>query len=39
MKTKKALLLVEPTKKAFDRFAAVLKNPLQAKYKDCTILT
>jgi len=39
MKTKKALLLVEPTKKAFDRFAAVLKNPSLAKYKDCTILS
>jgi predicted transcriptional regulator len=39
MKNKRALLVVETTSKAFDRFAEVLKNPAQSKYKDCIILS
>jgi len=39
MKTNKAILVVEPTKKAFDRFASVLKKPSKAKYKGYTVLS
>jgi predicted transcriptional regulator len=40
MKTKKALLIVEPTRKAFDRFAEALKNPSKSShYKGYVILS
>ena len=39
MKNKKALLIVEPTAKAFDRFKEVFKNPSKSKYKGYTILS
>jgi predicted transcriptional regulator len=39
MKTKKALLIVEPTAKAFSRLAEVLKSPSTTKYKGYTILS
>ena len=39
MKAKKALLIVEPTKDALDRFAAVLKNPTKSNYKGYVILS
>ncbi len=39
MKTKKALLIVESTSKAFDRFAEVLKSPSKSKYKGYIVLS
>lgn len=39
MKNKRALLIVEPTSKAFERFKDVLNAPSKAKYKDCIILS
>lgn len=39
MKSKRALLIVEPTAKAFDRLAEVLKNPAKSKYKGCIVLS
>lgn len=39
MKTKKAMLVVESTAKAFQRFAHVLKKPSKSKYKGVTILS
>lgn len=39
MKNKRALLIVEPTTRAFDRFASVLKNPAKSKYKGCIVLS
>jgi predicted transcriptional regulator len=36
---KRALLIVEPTSKAFERFADVLKHPSKSSYKDCTVLS
>ncbi|OFZ81949.1 MAG: hypothetical protein A2583_09175 [Bdellovibrionales bacterium RIFOXYD1_FULL_53_11] len=39
MKINKALLIVEPTKNAFDRFTDVLKNPSKSTYKGCMILS
>ncbi|OFZ46212.1 MAG: hypothetical protein A2381_11370 [Bdellovibrionales bacterium RIFOXYB1_FULL_37_110] len=39
MKMNKALLIVEPTKDAFARFASVLKHPNRAKYKGYTIIS
>ncbi len=39
MKMSKALLIVEPTKTALDRFAAVLKRPSKTKYKGYTIIS
>jgi predicted transcriptional regulator len=39
MKNKKAVLVVEPTAKAFDRFKEVLKNSPKSKYKGYMILS
>ena len=39
MKMNKALLVVEPTKEAFARFASVLKRPSKTKYKGYTIIS
>lgn len=39
MKSKKALLIVEPTKMAFDRFSEVMKNPTKSKFKGYVILS
>lgn len=39
MKTKKAVLIVESTKDAFDRFAAVLKNPSKGTHKGYVVLS
>ena len=39
MKMSKALLVVEPTKNAFDRFASILKRPNKTKYKGHTVLS
>ena len=39
MKAKKALLIVEPTKKAFDRFAVVLKHPSKSQPKGYVVLS
>ena len=39
MKTKKALLIVEPTKEAFERFKTAVKNPAKMKYHGYTILS
>lgn len=39
MKMNKALLVVEPTKEAFARFASVLKHPSKTKYKSHTIIS
>jgi len=39
MKSKKALLVVESTKSAFDRFSSVLKNPSKPQYKGYVILS
>ena len=39
MKNKRALLVVESTSNAFERFEKVLKAPTKAKYKDCIVLS
>jgi len=39
MKMSKALLVVEPTKNAFNRFASILKRPSKTKYKGYTVLS
>lgn len=39
MKNKRALLVVEPTSKAFKRFAEVLNSPSKSKYKGCIVLS
>lgn len=39
MKNKRALLIVEPTSKAFDRFTEVLKKPIQSRYKGYVVLS
>jgi len=39
MKTKRALLIVEPTAKAFERFAEVLKKPAKSKYRGYIVLS
>lgn len=39
MKTKRALLIVEPTKKALERFSSVFKNPSKQKYRGYIILS
>jgi hypothetical protein len=38
MKMSKALLVVEPTKDAFDRFASVLKRPSRTNIRDILLL-
>ena len=39
MKMTKALLMVEPTKAAFDRFSSILKHPSKSTYKGYMILS
>jgi len=39
MKMSKALLVVQHTKDAFDRFGSVLKRPSRTKYKGYTIIS